>query len=87
MATEIVRACFPGIPEAPGLDAVVCVVLTKDDCGKYACYIGIVSRSATIGADEPNTPGHWWVASSGAKLNVRRAGEYFSGLNDDNYRH
>lgn len=90
MATTIANTAFPPIP-AFGVKAVVCAVLTKDDTGKYAAYIGIVpqvalSEHADLSDEQSNLNWFWAVAGSGRKLNMSEALDYFNGLDETNYR-
>jgi hypothetical protein len=58
----------------------LCVVLTQDDAGKYACYCGIVPKNMTDGHKQHR------VMGSGSKLAFRRAVVFFPDLHIEEYR-
>lgn len=79
----IINTHFPGVPVQPGVAAQVCYVLTSDDRGSHAVYMGIVAACADY---EARTRAAQWVAERGTKLRYAAALTQFPGLPESKYR-
>jgi hypothetical protein len=80
---KIVNTEIPGVPCRNG-DWHVLAVLTQDDAGLYAVYVGIVERAANDGHKKVRAE---WVAHNGAKLTFEKSKAYFRGIEEKSYRH
>ncbi len=79
---KIVNTETLGVPSHPDMlqPAVFRAVLTQDDAGKFACYVGIVP------ADQSSASYSYWIAAMGAKQTWKNATAYFPNIKQEEYR-
>lgn len=85
---KIISTEYPYFPQHPTVvgKAAVLVVLTQDDTGRYAAYIGNARDPNALEENQRVGDAHW-VAQRGSKLSFADAvPKYFVGIREDQYR-
>lgn len=80
---RILNTYFPGIPAQINAHAQVCAVLTEDESGHQAVYLGIVKKCNNEG--ERDAAG-MWVATMGTKMRWRDSLMFFPQIKESTYR-
>lgn len=83
MAMKVVNDHVVNYPAQTGANAQTMFVLTQDDAGLYAVYVGNVRdwKDATQRKDRAN-----WVMGNGAKVNLQVARMHFPFITAEYYR-
>jgi hypothetical protein len=82
---NIVNTYVPGIAAYSHVNASLMAVLTQDEAGLYACYIGIVPETQMHSPERQRYAE--WIAHNGTKVRFAKIADYFTGISTEQYRH
>jgi hypothetical protein len=82
---RVVNTYVPGIAAYSHTNASLMAVLTQDEAGLYAAYIGIVPETVQHSPERERYAE--WIAHNGTKVRFAKVADYFTGITDKQYRH